>query len=55
MIEFRFPEGVRLQESAVNPQYDVDGTFLPGGKQQYEILNFEDRAKLELIDIRPIE
>jgi hypothetical protein len=55
VAKFKFPAGVRLQQSAVNPQYDVDGTFLPGGKQQYEILNYEDRKKIQVVDIRSIE
>lgn len=51
---FKFPAGITLQKSIVNPQTDSDGTYLPGGKPQVEVLNYADRSKLQLDSIRPI-
>jgi len=55
VAKFRAPEGVRIQNSTVGPQVDVDGTVLKGGAPQTEILNYKDRGKLELIDLRELE
>jgi RHS repeat-associated protein len=51
---FKFPAGIRLQKSIVNPQTDLDGTYLPGGQPQVEVLNYSDRSKLQLDSIRKI-
>ncbi len=55
VAKFRFPQGVRLQNSTVGPQIDVDGSVLPGGRPQSEILNYADRANLELIELRELK
>ncbi|WP_143247560.1 hypothetical protein [Agaribacterium haliotis] len=52
---FKLPAGVRLQKSIVNPQTDTDGTYLKGGAPQMEVLNYEDRSKLELASLREIK
>ena len=51
---FKFPAGITLQKSIVNPQIDLDGTYLPGGAPQVEILNYADRNKIDLVDLRII-
>jgi hypothetical protein len=55
VAKYRAPEGIRIQESTVGPQVDIDGTILKGGKPQLEILNYEDRSLLELIDLRELK
>ena len=52
---FKFPSGIRLQISSVNPQVDIDGSYLKGGAPQMEVLNYEDRKKIELTSLREIE
>ncbi len=55
VAKFRFPQGVRLQNSTVGSQVDVDGRLLPGGGPQSEILNYSDRGNIELIELRELE
>ena len=55
VAKFRFPQGVCLQNSTVGPQIDVDGSVLPGGRPQSEILNYADRANIELIELRELK
>ena len=46
--KFHIPEGVRVQIGTVGPQ-TYNGIIYEGGGNQIQILNFEDRAKLEPI------
>ena len=52
---FKFPAGIRLQKSIINPQTDLDGTYLTGGKPQVEVLNYEDRSRLQLDSVRELK
>jgi len=49
---FKFPAGTRLQKSIVNPQTNIDGTYLEREAPQVEILNYESRSKIELASLR---
>ena len=55
VAKFRFPGNIRIQNSTVGTQVDINGTILKGNKPQIEILNFKDRQKIELIDLREID
>ena len=45
---YRIPEGTRVQVGIAGPQ-EHKGIRYEGGGQQVELLNYEDRAKLEPI------
>ncbi len=55
VAKFKFPEGIRIQNSTVGSQIDIDGTLLPGNVPQTEILNYSDRKKIQLIELRELE
>jgi YD repeat-containing protein len=46
--KYHIPEGVQVQVGKVGPQTH-NGITYPGGGNQVQILNFEDRAKLQPI------
>ncbi len=55
VAKFRFPAGIRVQNSTVNPQYEADGTYRKGLAPQTEILNYKDRQRLELVELRELK
>ncbi|MCW8932602.1 MAG: DUF6531 domain-containing protein [Gammaproteobacteria bacterium] len=55
VAKFKFPGGIRVQNSTVGPQKDIDGKILPGKAPQTEILNYSDRKRIQLIELRELE